>query len=106
MLTNSPVLTNHPDASIDALDRAIVTLAARINSATYDLLVLIRRFDERGGWLRWGFDSCADWLHWRCDLPLSAAREKVRVAHALKQPAIDRAGVCPGRARPIPRCGH
>src|SRR5690606_34002367 len=37
-----------------------------------------------GGWLRWGFHSCADWLHWRCDLSLSAAREKVRVAHALK----------------------
>ncbi|HWM27899.1 MAG TPA: DUF222 domain-containing protein [Woeseiaceae bacterium] len=75
--------------SIDELDRAIVTLAARINSASHDLLVLIRRFDERGGWLRWGFESCADWLHWRCDLSLSAAREKVRVAHALKTlPAI------------------
>ena len=53
------------------------------------LLVLIRRFDERAGWLRWGFENCADWLHWRCDLSLSAAREKVRVAHALKTlPAI------------------
>ena len=28
--------------------------------------------------------SCAHWLHWRCDLSLSAAREKIRVAHALK----------------------
>ncbi|HLU04911.1 MAG TPA: DUF222 domain-containing protein, partial [Woeseiaceae bacterium] len=73
-----------PDSTIDDLDRAIVSLAARINSASHDLLVLIRRFDERGGWLRWGFHSCADWLHWRCDLSLSAAREKVRVAHALK----------------------
>jgi hypothetical protein len=34
--------------------------------------------------MRWGFENCADWLHWRCDLSLSAAREKVRVAHALK----------------------
>jgi hypothetical protein len=47
-------------------------------------LILIRRFDERCGWLRWGFENCADWLHWRCDPSLSAAREKVRVAHALK----------------------
>ncbi|MGB7214097.1 MAG: HNH endonuclease, partial [Gammaproteobacteria bacterium] len=70
-------------ASIDALDRAIVTLASRINAATYDLLVLIRRFDERAGWLAWGFQSCAEWLHYRCDISLSAAREKVRVAHAL-----------------------
>jgi hypothetical protein len=76
-------------ASIDELDRAIVNLAGRINSATYDLLVLIRRFDERAGWLGWAFESCAEWLHWRCDISRSAAREKVRVAHALKTlPAI------------------
>jgi hypothetical protein len=56
---------------------------------THDFLILVRRFDERAGWLGWGFESCADWLHWRCDLSLSAAREKVRVAHALKTlPAI------------------
>jgi hypothetical protein len=72
----------HP--SIDDLDRAIVNLAARINAATYDFLVLIRRFDERAGWLRWSFDNCTDWLHYRCDISRCAAREKVRVAHAIK----------------------
>jgi len=87
------LMTAHtaPDGhgSIDDLDRAIVNLAARINAASHELLVLIRRFDERGGWLRWGFENCAEWLHWRCDLSLSAAREKVRVAHALKAlPAV------------------
>jgi hypothetical protein len=86
----SPESHTHVDTSrernrsIDDLDRAIVSLAARINSASHDLLILIRRFDERAGWLRWGFENCADWLHWRCDISLSAAREKVRVAHALK----------------------
>lgn len=75
--------------SVDELDRAIVKLSARINAASHDLLVLIRRFDERAGWLKWGFENCAEWLHWRCDLSLNAAREKVRVAHALKTlPAI------------------
>jgi Domain of unknown function (DUF222)/HNH endonuclease len=69
---------------IDALDRAIVDLAARINASTCELLVLVREFDERGGYLKWGFASCAEWLHWRCDLSLNAARERVRVAHALK----------------------
>jgi len=78
---------HHTD--IDELDSAIVTLAARINASSYELLVLIRRFDERAGWLKWGFTNCTDWLHWRCDLSVSAAREKVRVAHALKTlPAI------------------
>ena len=69
---------------IDDLDRAIVTLSARINAETYELLVLIREFDERAGWLKWGLGGCAEWLHYRCDFSMNAAREKVRVAHALK----------------------
>ena len=69
---------------IDDLDQAIVTLSARINAETYELLVLIRQFDERAGWLKWGLGGCAEWLHYRCDLSMNAAREKVRVAHALK----------------------
>jgi hypothetical protein len=83
-------LSRHP--AIDELDRAIVDLAARINAATYELLVLVRQFDERAGWLRWGLANCTEWLHWRCDLSMNAAREKVRVAHALKMlPAISQA---------------
>ena len=70
--------------SIDDLDRAIVNLSSRINAETYELLVLIREFDERAGWLKWGLGNCAEWLHYRCDLSMNAAREKVRVAHALK----------------------
>ena len=70
--------------SIDELDRGIVHLSSRINAATYELLLLVRQFDERAGWLQWGLGNCAEWLHWRCDLSMSAAREKVRVAHALK----------------------
>ncbi|HEX6997479.1 MAG TPA: DUF222 domain-containing protein [Gammaproteobacteria bacterium] len=82
-----PLVDRH--TSIDELDRAIVALAARINAATHDFLVLIRRFDERAGWLKWSFQNCAQWLHYRCDISKSAAREKVRVAHALKTlPAI------------------
>jgi len=75
--------------SIDELDRNIVSLSFLMNSCCYELLLLIREFDERVGWLKWGLSSCAEWLHWRCDLSMSAAREKVRVAHALKiLPAI------------------
>jgi len=74
----------NPLLSIDDLDQAIVNLAARINAETYELLVLVRQFDERAGWLKWGLGNCAEWLHYRCDLSMNAAREKVRVAHALK----------------------
>ena len=69
---------------IDDLDRAIVNLSARINAETYELLVLIRQFDERAGWLKWGLGNCAEWLHYRCDLSMNVAREKVRLARALK----------------------
>ena len=65
-----------------ALGNAIAELAARIQAATYELLVMVREFDERGGWGR-GFQSCAHWLNWRTGLALGAAREKVRVARAL-----------------------
>ena len=51
--------------SIDELDRDIVNLSSRINAATYELLVLVRQFDERAGWLKWGLANCTEWLHWR-----------------------------------------
>jgi hypothetical protein len=80
-----PTIEPLPDVvPIDDLDRAIFNLSARINAETYELLVLIRQFDERAGWLKWGLGNCAEWLHYRCDLSMNAAREKVRVAHALK----------------------
>jgi hypothetical protein len=65
----------------DRLGNDIAELAARIQAATYELLVMIRAFDEREGWS--GFKSCAHWLNWRTGLALGAAREKVRVARAL-----------------------
>jgi hypothetical protein len=70
--------------SIDELGHAIVSCAARINAATYELLVLVRQFDERAGFLQWGLGNCAEWLAWRCDLCIITAKEKLRVAHALK----------------------
>ena len=77
---------------IEELDQNILTLCTRINSATYELLVMIREFDERVGWTQWGLDNCTEWLAWRCDLSMTTAREKVRVAHALKQlPLISQA---------------
>ena len=70
--------------SVDDLDQNIVSLCTRINAATCELLVMIRAFDEQAGWVQWGSLDCANWLAWRCDLSVTTAREKVRVAHALK----------------------
>jgi hypothetical protein len=68
--------------STEALGEQIALLSAQIQAATYQLLVMIREFDERDGWSE-GFRSCAHWLNWRTGLGLPAAREKVRVARAL-----------------------
>ena len=64
------------------LGDAIAELAARIQAATYELLVMIHQFDECGGWGQ-GVTSCAHWLNWRTGLAMGAAREKVRVSRAL-----------------------
>jgi Domain of unknown function (DUF222)/HNH endonuclease len=69
-------------AELDALGERIAELAAQISAATYELLVMLRAFDERGGWNN-GFRSCAHWLTWRVGLDRGAAREKVRAARAL-----------------------
>ena len=71
-------------AETAVLGDAIAELAARIQAATYELLVMIHQFDARGGWGQ-GFTSCAHWLNWRTGLAMGAAREKVRVAHALAE---------------------
>ena len=66
----------------ERMGEEIAALAARIDAATYELLVLIRKFDEEEGWNR-GFLTCAHWLTWRIGLAPGAARERIRVARAL-----------------------
>ena len=79
---------------IDALGERIAELAARIHAATYELLVMLREYDEGRGWNN-GFLSCAHWLNWRTGIDLGAAREKVRVARALPGlPRISAALAC------------
>jgi hypothetical protein len=83
------VVAPEPDRSIDDLDAEICRLASRINAVNYQLLVLVREFDDRMGWAKWSYPNCAEWLSWRCGISLSTAREKVRTAHALRDlPAI------------------
>ena len=75
--------SSSPLRSIDDLEASILNLCARINATTYQLLVEVREFDRRAGWVSYGLSSCAEWLACYCPFGLSAAREKVRVAHAL-----------------------
>jgi hypothetical protein len=70
-------------AHLEQLEDQITELAAHIHAATYRLLELIREYDLSEGWFGPGLNSCAHWLNWKCGISLGAAREKVRVAHAL-----------------------
>ena len=72
-----------PSISLEALEAEITQLAGHLNAATYRWLTLIAEFDRRHGWADGKLPSCAHWLNFKCGLNLGAAREKVRVAHAL-----------------------
>jgi len=81
------------DSDDDLADR-ITRLAAQINVATYHFLKMLAEFDSRQGWKKHGVRSCTHWLNWRCSIGYCAAREKIRVAHALagdKLPQINQA---------------
>ncbi len=71
-------------AHCEELENQITELSAHIHAANYRLLELIREYDDSHGWCGLGLNSCAHWLNWKCGLNLGAARQKVRVAHALK----------------------
>ena len=89
---HDPTYRSISRSGTEALGAEITRLSACIYAATYRLLVLIREFDEQDGWHQCGLRSCAHWLNFKCGVGLGAAREKVRVAHALGDlPKISRA---------------
>lgn len=67
----------------DRLGDEITELCSYIYAAEARLLALIREFDEKNYWHGLGLCSCAHWLNFKCGIGMNAAREKVRVAHAL-----------------------
>src|SRR5690606_14031259 len=84
-MSTSPSRIKVDSRKVDELEAAICGLARKLHAATYQMLELIRDFDDRFGWAKWGHKSCAEWLHWRCQISLSAAREQVRTAQALRR---------------------
>jgi len=70
--------------SLRELEAQITALAGQLNAAQYRWLSLIAEYDRRRGWHDGKLPSCAHWLNFKVGLNLGAAREKVRVAHALE----------------------
>ena len=76
----------------EALCDEITTLAGHLNAANYRFLKLLDEFDQHDGWAGDGIRSLAHWLNFKCGLGELVAREKVRVARALRSlPSIDAA---------------
>src|SRR5262245_53048172 len=73
------------ELSIPELEAQLTELAGHLNAASYRWLSLLADFDRRDGWSDGGTQSCAHWLNWRLGIDLGAAREKLRVAHALEK---------------------
>jgi hypothetical protein len=85
-------MINNSSRPIRELEAEITQLAGHINATNHRFLTLLGEFDNRNGWSDWATQSCAHWLNWKCGIAMRAAREKVRVAHALaKLPRISAA---------------
>ncbi|HEU4912089.1 MAG TPA: DUF222 domain-containing protein [Actinomycetes bacterium] len=94
-------------ATLDRADLTLLTsaeledrlsrLSARIAAAECELLLLLGEFDARQGWGECGMKSAAHWLSWRTGMRLGVAREKVRVARALRHLPRVRAAFAAGR---------
>jgi hypothetical protein len=68
----------------EQLGAEITELCSYIYAAEHRLLSLIREFDDKEYWAKLGLCSCAHWLNFKCGIGMGAAREKLRVAHALR----------------------
>jgi hypothetical protein len=79
----APVVAPCP-RPLERLEAEIVELSSQLTAATSRLLGLVGEFDAVEGWRQWGMRSTAHWLSWQCGLGLTAGREQVRVARALR----------------------
>jgi len=84
--------SHHARSDGERLGAEITELCSYIYAAEARLLALIREFDDKQYWAEPGLYSCAHWLNFKCGIGMNAAREKVRVAHALAELPKIRAG--------------
>ncbi len=68
---------------LERLEAEITQLAGELAAAECRWLQLIAEYDRREGWAQWGCHSAVQWLGWHCGLSGRAARDRLRVAHAL-----------------------
>jgi hypothetical protein len=82
---------------LERLEAEITELAGQLAAGECRWLALVAEYDRRHGHESWGCRTVAHWLSWHCGLDMRAAREKVRVAHALDELPVVRAEFAAGR---------
>jgi Domain of unknown function (DUF222) len=70
--------------ALSELASQIIRLNNGLNAATYKWLMLVAEYEDRVSWPDGEIQSCAQWLQKKCGLKIGAARERLRVAWALK----------------------
>jgi hypothetical protein len=82
---------------LERLEAELTELAGHLAAGECRWLELVAEYDRRNGHETWGCRTVAHWLSWHCGLDMRAAREKVRVAHALAELPLVRAEFSAGR---------
>jgi len=79
------------ELSLEVLERNLTSHAAHLAAAEAQWLAWLGEYCIREGWGEWGCSGPVQWLSWRCGMSPSTARDKVRVALALRElPMIQR----------------
>jgi Domain of unknown function (DUF222)/HNH endonuclease len=76
--------TAFKEPAMPPIEDQITELWGHITAATYRFLELVAEFDRSKRWADIGMYNCAHWLNIYCGIGHVAAREKVRVAHAIE----------------------
>ena len=76
---------------LEVLERQLTSHAAHLAAAEARWLGWLGEYCIREGWGTWGCSGPVQWLSWQCGMSPSTAREKVRIALALRElPVIAR----------------
>ena len=73
-----------------SLEDQLIAFAGHMNAAEYRLISLLDEFDQAEGWQSDGILSFSHWLNWKLGMGAVIAREKVRVARALRDLPLTR----------------
>lgn len=82
---------------LERLESEICGLSSRLAAASCSLVLAIAAYDRRRGWEAWECRSMAHWLAWKVEMSPGAAREHVRVGHALEDLPVLREAFAAGR---------